>query len=63
MKMLQYAFRNILRSKSRSLITVLGVGVSIFMLCTIVTINEGVRGTLEDSSSDLTLVVFQKNRY
>jgi ABC-type antimicrobial peptide transport system permease subunit len=62
-KTILYAFRNILRSKSRSIITILGVAVSILMLCAILTINKGMKGTIEKSSSDQTLVVFQKNRY
>jgi cell division protein FtsX len=63
MKTLRYVFRNVLRTRTRSLITILGVGISIFLLGAILTISAGIEGTVEKSSSDLTLVVFQKNRY
>jgi ABC-type antimicrobial peptide transport system permease subunit len=53
----------VLRTRTRSLITIIGVGISIFLLGAILTITAGIEGTVEKSSSDLTLVVFQKNRY
>ena len=63
MMTLRYVLRNVLRNKARSVITVAGVAIAIFLLAAILTITAGVEGVVRKSSSDLTLVVFQKNRY
>ena len=63
MKFIKYVLRNIMRSKMRSGLTIAGVAISIFMFCGILTISSSVKDMVKNSSSNQTLVVFQKNRY
>jgi cell division protein FtsX len=63
MRLLNYVIRNILRNRLRSLLTVSGVAISLFLFSFILNVNSGIRGMVEKSASDQTLVVFQKNRY
>jgi len=63
MKLFQYALRNLWRNKLRSLITILGVLISIFVFCSVLTISDGVQTVIKNSSDDQVLVIFQKDRY
>jgi putative ABC transport system permease protein len=55
--------KQIWRNRTRSLLTVLGVGTAMFLFCVVEGMQRGVAAATETSSADNTLVVYRENRF
>ena len=60
MKFLPFAFKSLFRNPVRALLTLLGVGVAMFLFTGVVSLDQGMRRMLTNSSGDDVLVVFDK---
>ena len=60
MKFLFFAFKSLSRNPVRATLTLLGVGVAIFLFTGVVSLDQGMRRMLANSAGDDTLVVFDK---
>ena len=60
MKFFSLVFRNLLRSKTRTLLTLVGIAVSMFIFATLVGLDQGVRRMITNTSSEDVLIVFEK---
>ncbi len=60
MKYLPLIFRNLLRNRRRTLLTVLSIGVSIFIFAALISLPAVVDQILHDSASDLRVIVHNK---
>ena len=60
MKFLFFAFKSLSRNPVRTTLTLLGVGVAIFLFTGVVSLDQGMRRMLANSAGDDTLVVFDK---
>lgn len=60
MKFLRFVFRNMLRSRSRTLLTVAGIAVSMFIFAALLGLDGGVRRMLDQSSGEDVLIVFER---
>lgn len=60
MKYLPLIFRNLLRNRRRTLLTVLSIGVSIFIFAALISLPAVVNQILHDSASDLRVIVHNK---
>jgi hypothetical protein len=60
MKFLVFAFKSLSRNRVRTTLTLLGVGVAIFLFTGVVSLDQGMRRMLANSATDDTLVVFDK---
>jgi len=56
-------FKQVIRHRTRSALTMGGVATVMFLFIAIQTIQDGVRRATERSSRDATLIVFRENRY
>jgi putative ABC transport system permease protein len=56
-------FKQVWRHRTRSLLTVLGVGTAMFLFCSVEGMQRGVAAATERSSDDNTLVVYRENRF
>ena len=57
------AFKQIIRNRTRTALTVAGVAIALFMYAVIQSIQAGLQDATGLSKSDATLVVFRENRY
>ena len=60
MKFLFFAFKSLSRNPVRATLTLLGVGVAIFLFTGVVSLDQGMRRMLANSAGDDPLVVFDK---
>ncbi len=60
MKFVFFAFKSLSRNPVRATLTLLGVGVAIFLFTSVVSVDQGMRRMLANSTGDDTLVVFDK---
>lgn len=60
MKFLSFAFKSLSRNRVRTTLTLLGVGVAMFLFTGVVSLDQGMRRMLANSATDDTLVVFDK---
>ena len=60
MKFLFFAFKSLSRNPVRATLTLLGVGVAIFLFTGVVSLDQGMQRMLANSAGDDTLVVFDK---
>lgn len=60
MKFVSLILRNMLRSRSRTLLTVVGIAVSMFIFAALIGLDGGVRRMLEQSSGEDVLIVFER---
>jgi putative ABC transport system permease protein len=60
MKFLFFAFKSLSRNPVRTTLTLLGVGVAMFLFTGVVSLDQGMRRMLANSAGDDTLVVFDK---
>jgi putative ABC transport system permease protein len=60
MRFAKLVLRNILRSKTRTLLTMLGVGVSIFIFAALVSLDRGVQDMIDQTGGDTVLTVFDR---
>ncbi len=62
-KLLPLILKQLLRHKTRSLLTLGGVATAMFLFCTVQALQRGVAEATETTSRDTTLVVYRENRY
>ncbi|MEQ8770455.1 MAG: ABC transporter permease [Phycisphaerales bacterium] len=60
---LPYITRQITRHRVRSLLTILGIAIAMFLFTAVQAMNEGVREATTATANDTTLVVYRKDRY
>ena len=55
--------KQVVRNPTRSLLTMAGVAVAMFLFCTVRSMQRGVAEATRVSAADTTLVVYRENRY
>lgn len=63
MKFLPYIVKNLWRHRTRSLLTVSGAAVALFVFCFVGAVQEGLDRLMHNEQAERTLVVFQENRF
>lgn len=58
-----YVLRQVIRHQVRSLLTVVGIAIAMFLFTTVQAMNEGVARATEQTAGDTTLVVYREDRY
>lgn len=61
--MIAYVLKTLWRHQTRTLLTVTGSAVAMFVFCFVGSIQEGLRRMTTGSDADRTLIVFQENRF
>lgn len=61
--MLTYVLKSLWRHRTRSLLTVSGAAVAMFVFCLVGSVQEGLRRLTTDADADRRLIVFQENRF
>jgi putative ABC transport system permease protein len=66
MRLLQcrsYVFRQVVRHRVRSLLTVMGIAIAMFLFTSVQAMNRGVALATRQTANDTTLVVYREDRY
>lgn len=58
-----YVFKSLWRHRARTLLTVSGSAVALFVFCFVGSVQEGLARLTEDQDGQRTLIVFQENRF
>lgn len=58
-----YVLKQVIRHRTRSLLTIAGVATAMFLFCTVQAMQRGVKAATEVTALDTTLVVYRENRY
>lgn len=58
-----YVIKQIVRHRVRSLLTIAGIGIAMFLFTSVQAMNRGVTQATQARSNDTTLVVYRKDRY
>lgn len=61
--LLTVAAKYVVRNRTRSLLTIVGVATGMFLFATIETMQESVRVATETTANDTTLIVYRENRF
>ena len=61
--MLGYVLKTLLRHRARTLLTVSGTAVAMFVFCLVGSVQEGLARLTTSSDADRSLIVFQENRF
>lgn len=61
--MFKYVLKTLLRHRARSLLTITGAAVALFVFCIVGSVQEGLDRLTSDADSDRSLIVFQENRF
>lgn len=61
--MLTYVFKTLWRHRTRTLLTVTGAAVAMFVFCFVGSVQEGLLRLTTGSDADRSLIVFQENRF
>lgn len=61
--MLGYVLKTLLRHRARTLLTVSGTAVAMFVFCLVGSVQEGLERLTTGSDADRSLIVFQENRF
>lgn len=61
--MLNYVFKTLWRHRTRSLLTVSGAAVAMFVFCFVGSVQEGLERLTTGADADRSLIVFQENRF
>ena len=61
--MLTYVLKTLWRHRTRTLLTVTGAGVAMFVLCLVGSIQEGLNRLTTGADADRSLIVFEENRF
>jgi putative ABC transport system permease protein len=61
--MFKYVFRTLTRHQARSLLTILGSSVAIFVFCIVGSVQEGLNQLTIGADAERSLIVFQENRF
>ena len=56
-------FKQVLRQRTRSLLTILGVATAMFLFTVVEAVQAGMREATEQTAKDTTLVVYRENRF
>lgn len=59
----QFAFKQVVRNRTRTLLTVLGVASSIFLYTAVQTMQHSLAAVVESNADENTLVVYRENRF
>jgi putative ABC transport system permease protein len=62
-KFIPVVVKQLWRHRVRSILTLLGVGVAMFLFIAVQTLQEGVRQSTQAAAGDTTLVVYRENRF
>ncbi len=62
-KHIPYVTRQVTRHRVRSLLTILGIAIAMFLFTAVQAMNHGVREATTATANDTTLVVYRKDRY
>lgn len=63
LKFLPYVLKQIMRHRVRSLLTLAGIAVAMFLFTAVQAMNRGVSRVTEASAKDTTLIVYREDRY
>ena len=63
LNLITIAFKYVVRNRTRSILTVLGVATGMFLFGTIETMQDSLKNATEITANDTTLVVYRENRY
>lgn len=58
-----YIFKSLWRHRARTLLTVSGTAVALFVFCFVGSVQQGLQSLTEDEDAQRTLIVFQENRF
>ncbi len=58
-----YVFKQVVRHRVRSLLTVAGIGIAMFLFTAVQAMNRGVTAATTATANDTTLVVYREDRY
>ena len=58
-----YVLKSLWRHRTRTLLTVSGAGIAIFVFCFVESVQQGLERLTSDDDSQRTLIVFQENRF
>lgn len=58
-----YVFKSLWRHRSRTLLTVTGSAVALFVFCFVGAVQQGLERLTKDKQAERTLIVFQENRF
>lgn len=61
--MIGYVFRQLVRHRARSLLTIMGVAVAMFLFSAVQAMQDGVEAATTATANDTTLVVYRKDRF
>ena len=61
--MLGYVLKTLIRHRARTLLTVSGTAVAMFVFCLVGSVQEGLERLTTSSDADRSLIVFQENRF
>src|SRR5688500_19448036 len=62
-RFIPYVIKQIVRHRTRSLLTVAGVATAMFLFCAVQAMQTGVRQATHATSKDTVLVVYRQNRF
>jgi len=62
-KFVPYVFKGLWGHRARTLLTLTGTAVALFVFCFVNAVQDGLRKLTEDKQSQRTLIVFQENRF
>lgn len=62
-RFIPYVFKSLWRHRTRSLLTLSGAAVALFVFCGVAAVQEGLYRLVKDPESDRRLIVFQENRF
>ena len=60
---LHLSWKQVVRHRTRSLLTLIGIGVGMFLFSSVETLQAALREATETTAADSTLVVYRENRY
>lgn len=62
-KFIPFAWKQVVRHRTRSLLTIAGVATAMFLYCAVEAMQQGVEAATQATAQDTTLVVYRENRY
>ena len=62
-RMMPVVFKQVLRQRTRSLLTIAGVAVAMFLFCTVQAMQRGTEIATQSSAGETELIVYRKDRY
>lgn len=62
-KFAPYVFKSLWRHRARTMLTVSGAAVTMFVFCFVASVQEGLKRLTSDEDAQRTLIVFQENRF